>query len=711
MLLRCETGELIDRLLLAPAPASEESARLCGDEFMDEGEMVEADEAGASVDGISGVVREASPPKEQKVRKDGFLKQTRGKAHRRRYTAQKMLTELNRHALAKSFGCNVMNDDGTAAGTTVSYSSVCKWKVKKEELEHQAAMEKNEKFRVLKKMLKKKSLCKNMMRLTAKLKTHLKSLRAKGRKVTTLHALSIAKILHRRLKIKYPTGWPRHPRHGAFKPSKRWLYGWLHRNGFEKRCATNKRQHDHQGNSDAMDSHLLRLRCQVQKKPPHAPAELAIDPEYGFYKPHQRFNVDQTGVELDMTAKLGTWADEGERKQGFIRIQSAGPGTEKRFATLQLCFSGDLDGEQCNLAVFLRGKGKVKEEEKAMYPSGLDVYWQRNAWLDEVVDTEWIDRTWETFKAEKYPDTDLLLIGDNVKCQTKKARRDRLRAMRTESLRGQPNKTHVWQFIDRGPAHSIKDLMRQLLDQKLTSKKAFEKWLHMTASEKRIEFLWIAQSAFELYKENCVERHNKQATKCGHNIKINGEGHSLIRVESGPYVVKAYDPFPGLEEEMEADWAADPAAPAVVEDAEPAVSDDAESINSDSDSSSDVSEGAEQEIEDVAAAPPVAAAPSSPGGSSSTTSSSVEAADAAVPPAAESEVAVALSVEDVRELLTRAQTVGKLVEAAQHLVNKISACLSSPKKFRGKLITRDVLRHSFDAMPHLDQSLLNDWEL
>ena len=162
---------------------------------------------------------------------------------------------------------------------------------------------------------------------------------------------------------------------------------------------------------------------------------------------------------------------------------------------------------------------------------------------------------------------------------------------------------------------------------------------------------------------------------------------------------------------MEADWAADPAAPAVVEDAEPAVSDDAESINSDSDSSSDVSEGAEQEIEDVAAAPPVAAAPSSSGGSSSTSSSSLAAADAAVPPAAESEVAVVLSVEDVRELLTRAQTVGKLVEAAQHLVNKISACLSSPKKFRGKLITRDVLRHSFDAMPHLDQSLLNDWEL
>ena len=69
-----------------------------------------------------------------------------------------------------------------------------------------------------------------------------------------------------------------------------------------------------------------------------------------------------------------------------------------------------------------------------------------------------------------------------------------------------------------------------------------------------------------------------------------------------------------------------------------------------------------------------------------------------------------LQVDDVKELLERAQLREKLVEAAEYLIMKIGKRIENPLKFRGKLVTRDVLKTVFDMMPQIDQASLAEWE-
>ena len=66
----------------------------------------------------------------------------------------------------------------------------------------------------------------------------------------------------------------------------------------------------------------------------------------------------------------------------------------------------------------------------------------------------------------------------------------------------------------------------------------------------------------------------------------------------------------------------------------------------------------------------------------------------------------ALTVDDAKALLKRSESRGKLAEAAEYLVMKIDKRLNNPAKFRGKLVTRSVLKSAFDSMPHIDQSSL-----
>ena len=56
-------------------------------------------------------------------------------------------------------------------------------------------------------------------------------------------------------------------------------------------------------------------------------------------------------------------------------------GLDKRQATLQLCIRAG--GEQnVKPAIIFRGKGNVSPAEKATYDKGVDVYFQKSAWMD-----------------------------------------------------------------------------------------------------------------------------------------------------------------------------------------------------------------------------------------------------------------------------------------------------------------------------------------
>ena len=71
-----------------------------------------------------------------------------------------------------------------------------------------------------------------------------------------------------------------------------------------------------------------------------------------------------------------------------IWISQSGDGLDKRQCTLQILTRAD--GEQPRIAIIFRGKGKkFREDEKADWHPGVDVYWQANACADTEVSVKW----------------------------------------------------------------------------------------------------------------------------------------------------------------------------------------------------------------------------------------------------------------------------------------------------------------------------------
>ena len=84
--------------------------------------------------------------------------------------------------------------------------------------------------------------------------------------------------------------------------------------------------------------HDLRFRL---PRPPPAAVIGAADDAWGWHPPHMRYNMDQTGVQLDSNANGSTWATADERSKDMVRIATVKSGS-MRFATLQLALSADL---------------------------------------------------------------------------------------------------------------------------------------------------------------------------------------------------------------------------------------------------------------------------------------------------------------------------------------------------------------------------------
>ena len=96
-----------------------------------------------------------------------------------------------------------------------------------------------------------------------------------------------------------------------------------------------------------------------------------------------------------------------------IWISRLGDGLDKRQCTLQILTRAD--GRQPRIAIIFRGKGKNgREDEKAAWHHGVDVYWQANAWADTEGSVKWAKKT----LAESVADLErFVLFLDNLTSQ------------------------------------------------------------------------------------------------------------------------------------------------------------------------------------------------------------------------------------------------------------------------------------------------------
>ena len=162
----------------------------------------------------------------------------------------------------------------------------------------------------------------------------------------------------------------------AWKASRGWQRNFCKRMNppLVPRKVTNKRKRDVVDEEvPIMARYHHGLRLLMQSKPrKHPPADSKEESEinkYGRFAKRRRISKDQ--VPLPFVVNQTTTYDE--RGKEVIKVKAGSDGLTKRQATMELSFAADRRPEEQPLpGIVFRGKGKVKNAEKAAYCPGYN---------------------------------------------------------------------------------------------------------------------------------------------------------------------------------------------------------------------------------------------------------------------------------------------------------------------------------------------------
>ena len=111
--------------------------------------------------------------------------------------------------------------------------------------------------------------------------------------------------------------------------------------------------------------------------------------------------------------------------------------------------------DSCRVAIIFRGQGHISPDERAAYHKGVDVYFQKCAWVVRKVAQEWADKT----SAPVVKDfDDYVLFCDNLDAQTCDAFREKISSLGGVVKYGPAGKTDSWQPVDSGFGRLTKSL-------------------------------------------------------------------------------------------------------------------------------------------------------------------------------------------------------------------------------------------------------------
>ena len=266
-----------------------------------------------------------------------------------------------------------------------------------------------------------------------------------------------------------------------------------------------------------------------------AGSSTSYDPKWGYYKPEERFNVDQTPMPFAIDVKR-TYEiiDPATKKYHKTWIKTPGSGLEKRQCTVQVCTRAA--GKQPPVAIIFRGKGNVRPDEKAAYHPRVHVYWQDNAWADTEFSVEWTRKT----LGPVVEDLDHhVLFADNLTAQTSDEFKAAVRKILGIVWYGLANATELWQVVDAGVAQTLKVLTGHSYHAWLDQEENADRWFchegKLTASERRI---LITQWVGDAWDKLCTPQYDNLRLRCwqktGCLITADGSDDDLITPEGLP---------------------------------------------------------------------------------------------------------------------------------------------------------------------------------
>ena len=403
----------------------------------------------------------------------------------------------------------------------ISKSLVVKWHKSKEKLELELKMNRVKKnagsvkeARKRRKLVCEKSKDSERYPLAAeRVVSEFKFRRAGGCKVSKIWLRSKMKA-----KIEFYYG---KEAADKFKGSKNWFQRFKKRHRISLRRRANKKKNSANDGKERIQQFHKNLRNAVNSR--RRRTNSSFDAKYGRWLPKNRYNVDQ--VPLPFVVEQDKTYDVTGNKQVWVSQPSTG--LDKRQATLQLCIRAE--GEQnVKPAIVFRGKGNITSAEKAQHDKGVDVYFQKCAWMDADLNMEWVSRTLIPGVGNS-PD-EKVIFADNVGFQQDKEFHQVCRKKMNAVVYLLPeNHTDKVQPIDAGCGKMMKTKIGEAMERWLEEDENLEMWHDKLSAKKRRILMtkWTAAAWKELSADQLLFKRLFQKTGC--LITADGSDDSSIR--------------------------------------------------------------------------------------------------------------------------------------------------------------------------------------
>ena len=339
-------------------------------------------------------------------------------------------------------------------------------------------------------------------RMEEKLVQQFKKQRKKGKTVKKWWFLSIArKIMNEE-----------YPKNIVFKYSNRWFNGFCRRNRISLRRKTHTAQKS-----------LATLKDAIQK----FHAKLLRERIRGTFQLGDIANTDQTPLPFvldDGRTYNTTGAEE-------VWCSSGASGLDKRQCTVELTVFGDGVSRVRPMLIF-RGEGKrIKPHERRSWDKRVNVYFQKNAWCDEVIMKKWTSDEWcNIFTNPATPGSSgKLVVADVHKAQQTDEVKRLLQKKNTVLVNVPPGCTSRVQPLDVVVNKPFKNLVREQFEKHLDKNLKDCVEGKPTASKKRIlTTKWVAIAWEKVMQDK--EMVIRSFKKCGITTNVDGSENDKVKI-------------------------------------------------------------------------------------------------------------------------------------------------------------------------------------
>ena len=313
--------------------------------------------------------------------------------------------------------------------------------------------------------------------LESKLYNEFRGMRSKSKKVSSRFIRINALKIYDELREKHPETWGKKQFHAS--------YGWMRRFMSRKKIKYRKRKCGKEKTAQEFipefEAFLARLRFDFLK-----PIQHESNPSiWGRFPPEKRYNMDQVPLPF-VVGQDYTFTQHDDRD---VNIKCPDERLRKRQFTMHIVVNAGKDKKKHGwVDLVCKGTGKrIKQAEKELWNTNVDVYWQKNAWVDTTV-MEQIAQKFVCHKNKIHGKEEwVILFCDNLRAHV---------AHSVKSIFGEnkillcyfpPGCTNFIQPIDAGYGRSLRTAVSNSLDEWLMESENLQKWEgKMSASERRI---------------------------------------------------------------------------------------------------------------------------------------------------------------------------------------------------------------------------------